>query len=347
MTSQETLTYRELFKYMDGFLISKALFTACELGVFDLLQEMNAPLSANEISQKLNTSRHGIQRLLNIFESMQLLMSEKKNDTVCYQISQMAKKFLTKNSKENIVPWIKFYAQTVYACAHYSVPAVREGKQQTGKIFGELNSEFFDAMYSSTEQTTLYLEFLNCAWNIFGNDVVTAFDLSSFKNICDIGGGSGALATKIISVYPESRVTIFDLPKMIQGAKQCNLHVKDPRIYFQEGDFFQDPIPSADLYILARVIHVLPKEKCTELLRKVYEACNPGGAVLLVECILKESIDALLVNLLNFIMFLISKGGEYTEEEMTVLLENAGFQDVEIKITGTYFDVIIGRKAFK
>ncbi|XP_043943926.1 acetylserotonin O-methyltransferase-like [Protopterus annectens] len=200
---------------------------------------------------------------------------------------------------------------------------------------------------SSTEQTAMYAEFVTCGWNIFGNDVVTAFDLSSFKNICDLGGASGALAKKFISVYPESRVTVYDLPKMIKGAKQCNMHVKDPRIYFQEGDFFQDPIPSADLYIIARVTHVLPEENCIELLRKVYAACNPGGAVLLVESFLKDTTDAGVPNLLNFIMLFLTGGKERTFEEVTILLENAGFQDVEFKITGTYLDAIIGRKALE
>lgn len=42
------------------------------------------------------------------------------------------------------------------------------------------------------------------------------------------------------------------------------------------GDFFKDPLPEADLYILARILHDWTDEKCAHLLERVYRACKPG-----------------------------------------------------------------------
>ena len=45
---------------------------------------------------------------------------------------------------------------------------------------------------------------------------------------------------------------------------------------FFKGDFFNDPIPEADLYILARILYNWDDEKCMQLLRKLHKVCKPG-----------------------------------------------------------------------
>lgn len=42
------------------------------------------------------------------------------------------------------------------------------------------------------------------------------------------------------------------------------------------GDFFQEDVPPAELYILARIIHDWPEEKCLTLLKKLWSSCSPG-----------------------------------------------------------------------
>lgn len=42
------------------------------------------------------------------------------------------------------------------------------------------------------------------------------------------------------------------------------------------GDFFRDPLPDADLYVLARVLHDWADETCAQLLARVHRACRPG-----------------------------------------------------------------------
>lgn len=40
----------------------------------------------------------------------------------------------------------------------------------------------------SDEEMVKFMQLMNSIWNICGKDVVTAFDLSPFKTICDLGG---------------------------------------------------------------------------------------------------------------------------------------------------------------
>lgn len=42
------------------------------------------------------------------------------------------------------------------------------------------------------------------------------------------------------------------------------------------GDFFEDELPKADLYILARILHDWPDEKVHVLLRRITDTCTSG-----------------------------------------------------------------------
>jgi len=47
------------------------------------------------------------------------------------------------------------------------------------------------------------------------------------------------------------------------------------------GDFFNDSIPEAELYILSKILHDWDDDKCRQLLVKVHKACRPGRYELL------------------------------------------------------------------
>ncbi|MED6261757.1 hypothetical protein ATANTOWER_009614, partial [Ataeniobius toweri] len=86
----------------------------------------------------------------------------------------------------------------------------------------------------SDEEMVKFMHLMNSIWNICGKDVVTSFDLTPFKVICDLGGCSGALAKQCTLAYPECTVTIFDLPKVVRVSREHFVTEADQRIGFQE-----------------------------------------------------------------------------------------------------------------
>ncbi|XP_067889286.1 acetylserotonin O-methyltransferase-like isoform X2 [Heterodontus francisci] len=190
-----------------------------------------------------------------------------------------------------------------------------------------------------------FMQLMNSVWNICGKDVVTVFDLSTFTNIFDLGGCTGAIAKQCISAYPESRVTIYDLPKVLEMARKHFVPPDEKRITFHEGDFFKDPIPEADLYILARIIHDWSEDRCLELLTRVNKACKPGSGVLLIETVLNEDRRGPLTSQLYSLNMLVqTEGKERMASEYVSLLESTGFKDVQVQRTGKLYDAILGRK---
>ncbi|KAI4806091.1 hypothetical protein KUCAC02_010675 [Chaenocephalus aceratus] len=247
---------KKILEYMEGFLISKTVFSSCELGVFDVLLAAERPLSAEEISQAIGASLDGTERLLAACAGLQLLNTHRDNGPVCYSNTEQASVYLTRSSPVSLYQSIQYSSRTIYLCWHYLTDAVREGRNQYEKAFGVSSNDLFQALYSlsvilfplkkqlvgfirrqwvcegeterqqrvwavmSDEEMVKFMQLMNSIWNICGKDVVTAFDLSPFKIICDLGGCSGALAKQCTSAYPECTVTIFDLPKVVCTSRE-------------------------------------------------------------------------------------------------------------------------------
>nr|AMK49335.1 hydroxyindole-O-methyltransferase [Labeo catla] len=337
---------RKILQYMEGFLVSKTLFCACELGVFEQLHESQRPLSVSELAGSLGCSEDGTERLLNACVSLELLNADTDtHGTVFYSNTEMSSVFLTKSSPTSLFHSIEYSSRTIYLCWHYLNDAVREGKNQYEKAFGVNSKDLFEALYRSDEEMVKFMHLMNSIWNICGRDVVTAFDLSPFRCICDLGGCSGALAKQCVSAYPESTVTIFDLPKVVRTSQQHFVSPQDERISFCEGDFFKDELPQADLYILARILHDWTDQRSVELLAKIYHSCRPGGGVLLVESLLYEDDSGpLTAQLYSLNMLVQTEGRERKASDYSRLLNAAGFTHVHIHNTGKIYDAILARK---
>ncbi|KAI5628621.1 hydroxyindole O-methyltransferase isoform X2 [Silurus asotus] len=344
--AKEDIYPKKLLEYMEGFMVSKTLFVACELGLFDHLHASQRPLTAQEVAQELGMSTDGTERLLSACAGLQLLIthSDEKGQVV-YSNTEMSTTFLTKSSPRSLYHSIEYNSNTIYLCWCYLADAIREGRNQYEKAFGISSKDLFQALYRSEEELVKFMQLMNSIWNVCGRDVITAFNLSEFRSICDLGGCSGALAQQCVSIYPTCKVTIFDLPRVVRVCRDHFLPEENQRILFHEGDFFKDALPEADLYILARILHDWTDERCVELLNKVYQACRPGGGVLVIESLLYEDNSGpLSAQLYTLNMLVQTEGRERKVSEYTHLLNTAGFWDTHTQLTGTHYHSILARK---
>ncbi|XP_025713758.1 acetylserotonin O-methyltransferase isoform X2 [Callorhinus ursinus] len=111
------------------------------------------------------------------------------------------------------------------------------------------------------------------------------------------------------------------------------------------GDFFKDPLPEADLYILARVLHDWTDARCSHLLARIHRACKPGGGILVIESLLDaDGRGPLTTQLYSLNMLVQTEGRERTPAQYLALLAPAGFQDFQCRRTGGIYDAILARR---
>ena len=88
---------KKIEKILDGFRESKALFAACDFGIFDKLHNLS-PQSAKEITEKMSSDLDATTRLLDTLVALEFLEKSRQGNQWLYTNSEMASKFLTTSS---------------------------------------------------------------------------------------------------------------------------------------------------------------------------------------------------------------------------------------------------------
>ncbi|MCC6511077.1 MAG: homocysteine methyltransferase, partial [Pirellulaceae bacterium] len=223
--------------------------------------------------------------------------------------------------------------------------AVREGTHRWPQAYGwdgPIFSHFFNTEAAKRE----FLMGMHGYGLISSPHVVSAFDLSQFQHLVDLGGATGHLACAACERYPHLRATVFDLPDAIPLAQEIIATTKvSSRVTTQGGDFFRDPLPAADLYAVGRILHDWSLEKVHQLLQKMFAALPVGGGVLIAEKLLIDDKTAprwALLQSLN--MLTCTEGKERNQSEYADLLYQHGFSKVSVCRTTAPLDAVLAIK---
>lgn len=297
---------------IEAFRRSKTMFAATAIGIFD----GKRPVEYKELP-----------RLLDACVALGLL---EKRDGGEYVNTPETDRLLRSDSPDTLSGYVLYSNSALYPMWANLEDAVREGAPRWKQTFG-LDGPLFSAFFRTDESMREFLKGMHGFGQLCSPSVVAAFDLSRFHHFVDLGGASGHLAAAAKERYPNLQTTVFDLPV-----------VKKAYPDVVAGDFFTDPLPPADLYALGRILHDWPDSKCSILLRKIYEALPPAGALLVADKILDEPNVPAHMQSLN--MLVCTEGRERTAEEFASLLRDAGFHTVESRRTGTLLDATLAVK---
>ena len=166
--------------------------------------------------------------------------------------------------------------------------------------------------------------------------VVEAYDFSQFSRIADIGGGRAHLLRAILDHAPGSSGILFELPHVVADAAD----VASSRLSLVAGDFFADPLPVADCYILMEVIHDWGDSEATAILAAVRRAAPPNARVLIVETLVSEEPGPQWGKVLDVVMLAVTGGRERTPSNYAALLAAAGFRLKRVVPTQSGYSII-------
>ncbi|XP_062390219.1 probable bifunctional dTTP/UTP pyrophosphatase/methyltransferase protein isoform X2 [Sardina pilchardus] len=325
---------------MDGFKASKALFAACKLNIFDVLS-VSEELSAKEVASRIKASEEGSARLLDACVSLGLLERRTRNDgDPVYSNTAEAGRFLVAESPLSLHGYILHCNDLVWPLFTHLESAVREGANQYERAFGKKAEDLFQDAYFKKEEVKLrFMKAMHSIAKVTAKDLATAFDLSMFKTACDVGGCTGAMAYEFTQIYPEMSVSVFDLPHVIAMSGRFQPREPNDRVTFVAGDFFKDPLPKAELYILARILHDWSLEKVHQLLDKLSKHCSPGSGVLVCEILLEEGRRGPSRAFLQALS--MTEGSQRSASQYTLLLGQHGFTQTRLRNTNNLLDAML------
>ena len=324
---------------IQAFRLSKTMFTAVSLGIFDRLQE--GPAELPTLARKLGTSGDALQRMLDSCVGLGFLRKENGS----YANTPIAEAYLTRSSPNTLTGYILYSDRALYQLWGNLEAAVCEGTNRWEQTFGEEVS-LFDHFFRTQEARRDFLSGMDGLGRLSSPAVVSSFDLRRFKRMVDLGGATGHLVLEACGQYPGLRAAIFDLPGVIAVAREYLMRSPHAeRIELIAGDFFLDPLPEGDLFALGRILHDWAESNIRTLLRKVWDRLPSGGAILIAEKLLADDKSGPLPALMQSLNMLVcTEGKERTLAEYTALLNQAGFSRVEAKATNSPLDAILAVK---
>jgi hypothetical protein len=149
-----------------------------------------------------------------------------------------------------------------------------------------------------------------------------------FATIADVGGGQGHFLAEAIKRRPDSHGVLFERGPVLEAAGPVlDKHGVADRVTLTAGDFFTDPLPETEAYVLRGILHNWPDEQAGTILRRVRDAIGdrPDARLFVVEQVMGEANRWDHAKFLDIDMMLVFGGRERTSAAWRNLLAGAGF----------------------
>jgi acetylserotonin O-methyltransferase len=324
---------------LEAFRRSKTMFAAVSLGVFDALE--SGPRSVSALAKELKLDAGALERLLDACVCLQLLAKQGS----LYENTPTAWAYLCEQSPARMTGYLNYSNTILWKMWGNLEGAIREGTNRWQETFG-WDGPIFSSFFKTEAAMREFLMGMHGQGLLSSPQVVTAFDLSRFHRLVDLGGATGHLVVAACERYPRLRGVVFDLPETGDLAREIiGASSAANRIEVIAGDFFVDELPEGDIYSLGRILHDWTESKGLALLQRIHDRLPSGGALLIAEKLLDEDKRGPRWALMqNLGMLLYTEGKERTLSEYQALLNHVGFADVKGATTPTPLDAVLAVK---
>jgi C-methyltransferase len=296
----------------NGGVLARCLQCIADLGVADQIDR--EPVPAQVLADSLGVNAAALDRVLRLLAAYGVFDR-------CAEgyLHSEASRLLRSDHPASMRAFIQMYGLPVFLQEVADLPhSVRTGAPSL-----ELTAP--DGMWAylqrEPEQLAVFARAMTAHTAADVPTVLAAYDFSASRCIADIGGGRGHLLDAVLGTAADATGVLFDLPDVVQAGG-----VAHPRLTRQAGDFFVDPLPEADTYLLMEILHDWADAETTAILSAVARAASPEAKVLIIENLLADdSLDTHALTL-DVLMLLSTGGRERTEAELAVLLGTAGLR---------------------
>lgn len=279
--------------------IAKAMVTACELGIFDVLSRRGLSLEA--LAEQLGCHPQSLQILLQILISAGYLHYRRGT----YYNMRIAQRWLTSESRRNIAPYI-LHSQDIISIWDHVTEVVRTNQQAMHMPYGESTG-------SPEMQQMLARHYAGLASlaTVLGGEIIHRVHmLDGAERLLDVGGSHAGYSALFCRKYPRLHATILDIqPGIVAGESTARQMKLEERMSFVCGDIIKDDFPLLfaqpfDVALYFHIAHLFSSELNVALLEKVAKTLRPGGLLVFVDQVTDQTHRSRLASLMVQLMAL-------------------------------------------
>ena len=308
-----------VMEMIQGFYVSKAIGTAAELNLAELLKDGDKNIT--ELAKLTHTHENSLYRLMRMLVS-QGFFKEKSRGV--FSQNRLSRALL--NEQESM----RYMAFHMVNGVNWNLfnelkNVVETGENAASKV---LNTDVFSYLEANAEKNEIYNRAMSNSSVLLSRAVVSEYNFKNAKRIIDIGGGHGVLLSIILYKNKQLNGTVFDLSHVVEGANENfdKYGVRD-RAEAVSGNFTESVPEGGDVYLMKSILHFLDDEQSIALLKKIKMVLPEKGKVLLIEAIVENNSMYSFAKLLDIQMMVGTEGGkERTIQEYNFIVERSGLR---------------------
>jgi hypothetical protein len=302
-----------------GFWVSRAIYVAAKLGLADLVKDR--PKTADELARLTGTHAPSLYRVLRALAGVGVFADDGQG--------RFAQTPLSETLRSDTPGSLRAMAMVELGQEHFPAWGNLMHSVKTGEIaFDNLfNQNAWEYYAQNPEEASNFNKSMKGLTEMINGAVLSAYDFSGVNKLVDVAGGTGGLISAILSIHPQMRGVLFDLPHVIaEAGPQLDAAGVRGRCETGSGDFFESVPAGGDAYVMKWIIHDWDDAKSTVILENISKAMNENGKLLLIESVVPEGNQPDLSKFLDLDMMVMTGGRERTEAEFNSLLAASGFK---------------------
>jgi hypothetical protein len=319
---------------LNGAHVAGAVSCLAQLGIPDLIDA--APKSAEDLAAQIGADPQALYRLMRATACVGVL-SEGSDG----KFSQTPMSLVLRSDADPSLRSVAIMGGREWhgrGWSHLDY-CVRTGKQAMEKIYG---AHVFEYLKQNAEEGRIFNDAMTQLSMVDSPAVADAYDFGGIRSIVDIAGGHGLLLATILKKNPQMRGTLYEMPYVIEGAKNGPLKSVIDRCTFASGDMFSSVPAGADAYVMKHIMHDWTDDRCIQILQACRKGVNPGGKLLIVDSVIHPGNDFASNKFLDLQMLIFPSGCERTEKQFRDLLAASGWRLSRIIPTAAMNSIVEG-----
>ena len=307
-----------ILQLMTGAYVAGAVSCLARLGIPDLVEA--APKSAEVLAKEIGADPQALYRLMRATASVGVL-SERSDGTFSQTpMSAVLRSKATPGLRAWTIMTGREWHERGWSNLEY---CVRTGGQALDQIYG---APVFEFLKQHPEDWQIFNDAMTELSMIDSPAVAEAYNFEGIRSIVDVGGGHGLLLATILKANPHLQGILYEVPQVVEGAKNGPLKPVMERCTLASGDMFSSVPEGVDAYVMKHIIHDWPDDRCVQILKACRRSVNPGGKLLVVDSVIQPGNDFSPGKFLDLQMLIFPGGCERTEKQFRDLLAASGWR---------------------
>jgi hypothetical protein len=323
----------QLIQMVTGHWISSLVYFAAQMKLADQLAE--GPKTADELALSIAADAPSLYRVMRTLCGIGLFTEDSGHRFSLTPLGEALRTGTPGSVRSSVLILAGELITKSVGQLDYSV---QTGKTGFEKVFG---MPLFEWLGNHPAEASMFSETMIGLHAGEPAAVAAAYDFSQCETLIDVGGATGKMLAAILSLHPEPRGILFDLPHVIRDAPVLiQAQGLADRIKTEGGSFFESVPAGGSAYMLSHIIHDWTEAQCLTILGNCRRQMKPTSRLLIIEMVLPTGNTPHPGKVLDMVMLTVAGGQERTEPEYRVLLEKARFRLTRVLPTESAVSVV-------